>query len=108
MVKRKLDDQEIEFTKKGIERVRTEIKSLEEQMHFNKLTMDFQEATIKYQEIARPYLKRKKEQEDKKVMDTLKEQLARNRDTLENLEDQLIHGVTIKSIKPIKEDKNGN
>jgi len=105
MAKRKLGDQEIEFTNKGIVRIESENKDLEEQMRFNRLTMDFQEASAKYQDEVRPYMRKRKEAEDEKVMGTLKEQLNRNRNLLENLKDQIEHGVTIKSIKPIKQDK---
>ncbi len=113
MVKRKLDNQEIEFTNKGIARIESENKDLEEQMKFNRLTMDFQEVSTKFQDEIRPYMRKKKEAEDEKVMGTLKEQLNGNRNLLENLKDQIEHGVTIKSIKPIesikqdKEEENG-
>jgi len=102
MVKRKLDEQEIELTNKGIKRIEKENLELEEQINFNKLTMDFQKAQTTYQEAVRPYVIKKKEQEDKKVMETINEQIARNNHTLENLRDQLENGVTIKDIKEVK------
>jgi len=102
-MKRKLDEQEIELTKKGIKRIENEIKELQEQAEFNKLTIDFQNAQVIYQNAVRPFLRKKKEEEDKKVMDTINEQLARNCDTLKNLQDQIEKGVEIKNIKQIEE-----
>ena len=103
MTKRPLDEQELGYTKKGIKRLKIEVKELEEQKHFNQVTIDFQKAQATYQEIARPYLKRKKEQEDQKIMGTINEQIARSRNTLENLEDQIKHGITIKLIQEVKD-----
>ena len=111
MTKRKLDEQEIEFTNKGILRIENELEDLGEQLNFNKLTMDFQKAQAEYQKATKPFLMKKKEQEDEKVIGAVKERLARNNATLENLKDQLLNGVTIKTIKPIKqitEVKDGN
>ena len=102
MVKRKLDEQEIEYTEKGIKRIENEIEELEEQAEFNRLTIDFQKVSTTYQEAVKPYLIKKKEQENEKVMGTIKEQIARNKDTLANLQDQISHGVTIKQIKEVK------
>jgi len=104
MTKRQLDEQEIEYTKKGIVRIEKEIKEVEEQVEFNRLTIEFQKAQAVYQDTVRPYVMKKKEIEDKKVMDALREQIARNKDTLSNLNDQLEHGITIKSIKEVKND----
>ena len=102
MTKRKLDEQEVEYTKKGIVRIEKENVDIEEQLEFNRLTIEFQKAQSIYQDAARPYLMKKKQEEDKKVMDTLREQIARNKDTLTNLKDQIEHGITIKQIKEVK------
>lgn len=107
MVKRPLDIQEKEYTEKGIIRIEKENKEIEEQLEFNRLTIEFQKTQAEYQNATRPFLMKKKEQEDKKVMEALREQKARNEATLENLRSQLEFGVTIKSIKEVKQ-KNGN
>ena len=104
-IKRTLDEQEVEYTEKGIARIEETMKDLDEQMTFNELTIEFQKRQSDYQDAIRPYLKKRKEQEDEKVMGTLKEQMAQSNATLENLKDQIKNGVAVKSVKEVKNGK---
>lgn len=97
-MKRQLDEQEIEMTNKGIVGVQKRMDDIKLQIDFNEKTIAFQKAQNEYQDAIRPYLKQKKEEEDKKVMGALKETLAREEDSLKNMQDQLEKGVEIREI----------
>jgi hypothetical protein len=96
MVKRQLDKQEDEMTNKGIIRIENQINELNEQIVFNEKVIAFQKIQEEYQNSVRPYLEKKKEEENKKIMGTLNEQLARLNDTLKLLKNQKQSGVIVK------------
>lgn len=98
-MKRKLDEQEREATKKGAILVRDRIKKLKESIDYNERSITFQKQQDEYQDFARPYLRKKKQEEDDKLMEGIKQTLAGEVATLDNLQDQLKHGVEIKKVK---------
>ena len=100
--KRQLDVEEKGKTKKGLDAVNDRIERIEKSIEFNQLTIVFQRAQDLYQNAVRPYLKEKKDEENKKIMDTLNQNLAMEKQTQSNLQDQLKNGVIIKTPK---EDK---
>ena len=97
MTMRELTDEERDKTDKGIERLATEIVELEESMKFNEKTIEFQKAQAEYQDYIRPYLKNKKEIEDKKTMGLMRQDLALKEATIKELYDHIENGVTIKN-----------
>lgn len=101
MTKRPLDETEKKLTEQGVKRVTKEIEELKEQIQFNEKTIAFQKVQSDYQEATRPYLKKKKESEDKKVMGALNETVERDQFTLDNMNDHLKNGVEIKEIKEL-------
>ena len=96
MNKRQLDKQEKEKTIKGMKTIQDRIDRIEKSIKFNKLTMEFQKAQDIYQEAIKPYLVEKKNEENKKIMDALTQNLAMEIDTLKNLQKQLDDGVEVK------------
>ncbi len=98
-MKRKLDEQEKKATEKGVVLVTGRIRVLQESVDYNERSIAFQKAQDDYQDFARPYLRKKKLEEDNKIMATIKQTLAGEEATLDNLQDQLKHGVEIKKVK---------
>ncbi len=95
---RQLDDQEKEKTAKGIKVVKERIGRIEKSIVFNELTIRFQKAQDEYQEAVRPYLQGRKKEENDKLMDSLVQTLAMEKDNLKNLNDQIANGVVVKQI----------
>ena len=96
-MKRQLDKQEKEKTLKGIAVAEDRVKRIEESVNFNRLTMDFQKAQDTYQEAVKPYLRKRKKEEDDKIMGTLTQNINMEKDTIRNLQDQIKDGVEIKT-----------
>ena len=98
-MKRQLDEQERKATEKGAVNVRERIKKLKENIDYNERSIAFQREQDDYQDATRPYLRKKKAEEDNKLMEGIKQTLAGEQATLDNLQDQLKHGVEIKKVK---------
>lgn len=94
--KRQLDDSEKEMANKGITSIEHQIDEIKEQKEFNERTITFQKVQDEYQEAIRPFIKKRKALEDKRIMDSLNEQLTRLETTLNSLKDQLKNGVISK------------
>ncbi len=97
MTMRELTPEELDKTNKGIERLEKEIANLKDSIEFNEKTIEFQNAQAEYNDFARPYLRKKKEIEDKKTMELMRQNLKMTKDTLINLHEQVKDGVEIKN-----------
>jgi len=98
-MKRKLDETETKLTEKGIINVKSDIEELKKQIEYNELSINFQRLQERYQETVRPFLKERKEKEDKKIMDALNEKLVQKEDTLSRMNKHLTEGVEEKEVK---------
>jgi len=95
-MKRELDTEEVKKSLKGIERIENELKDLKETINYNKKTIDFQKIQDEYQDFIRPYVKKKKDIENKKAMDYLNQDLKSKMSIVNNLKEQIEKGVEIK------------
>jgi len=96
-LKRQLTVEELEKTNKGINRLEKELEELEETIVYNLHTIKFQKAQDEYQDMVRPYLRKKREQESTKAMSYFEQELKEKQATLANLKEQVKDGVTIKN-----------
>jgi len=96
MTMRKLSEDELEKTNKGIARLDKEIIELGDSIEFNINTIEFQRVQAEYQDYIRPYLKKKKEIEDDKTMALMRQDLKSKEEIVNNLHDQVKNGVEIK------------
>lgn len=104
MTMRKLTEEELDKTNKGITRLEKENVELKDNIEFNEKTIAFQEAQAEYNDFARPYLKKKKEAEDKKTMELMYQNLKSNEYTINTLRGHVKDGVKIKDdIKEVGE-----
>ena len=97
MTMRELTPEELDKTNKGIDRLEKEIGNMKIALEFNERTIAFQKTQNEYQDYIRPYLRKKKEEEDKKKTDFLSQDLMSTKATLNNLHDQVKNGVEIKN-----------
>lgn len=99
MTMRKLTEEELDKTNKGITRIEKENVDLKDNIEFNEKTIAFQKAQAEYNDFARPYLKKKKEIEDKKTMELMYQNLKSNEYTISTLRSHVKDGVEIKEDK---------
>ena len=93
---RKLTEEELDKTNKGITRLEKENEELKNSIEFNEKTIAFQKAQAEYNDFVRPYLRKKKEEEDKKTMDLMNQNLKSNEYSIDTLRGHVNDGVKIK------------
>jgi len=98
-MKRQLDEQERKATEKGVKVIMERVDRLKESLQFNELTINFQKTQDEYQEAVKPYIRKRKREEDEKIMKSLTQSLVMEMDNVKELQDQLLNGVKVKEVK---------
>ena len=95
-MKRQLTAEELDKTNNGIARLEKELEELNETMDYNQRTIEFQKEQDKYQDLVRPYIRKKREEESTKAMLYFEQDMKSKADTLNTLKDHVINGVEVK------------
>ena len=95
-MKRKLTKDEKQKTEKAVKSITKEVKLLKENLAYNKAIIDKQNYMRDFEDKWRPYLRDKKDEEDRDTMKELNSVFKMKEATLTELQNQLKEGVEIK------------
>jgi len=98
-MKRKLNKEELKLTEKGIKRNIEELKKIKENFEYNKSLMEKQKYLRDFDDKWRIYLRKNKDDEDKKIFGIIEEEIINHKQIIKNLQEQLNEGVEMK--KPL-------
>ena len=95
-MKRQLTKREIEKTREGINRLSKEVAGLVGNLNYNKALIEKQIHTRNFDDMWRPYLRRRKDAEDRKVIKLMEEEIESKKKTVLEMKKHLKEGVEVK------------
>ncbi|MHA1876740.1 MAG: DUF5320 domain-containing protein [Promethearchaeota archaeon] len=98
-MKRQLFNEEKEMTEKGIEKLKEQINELEEQLKLIDAQIKYIKAKRKYEDITKPIIRKNQDKEIKNAQKSVELDIKSNKNTIQNLMNQLKEGVEIKEKK---------
>jgi len=96
---RQLNSEEKELTEKGIERLKKEVKELEENLEYN-IALKFKEDYLrKFDDKWREVLRNRKDREDNKILKLMETEIKEKKKSIKEMEKHISEGVEEK--KPL-------